>query len=444
MRKLERAAVRGAENATYGYDWRNQPTRTNDDVSRTRVTYDGLGRPVYRETETAYSSEAVTTSFFGGAQLGSVSTLHGASSSVWGVFGQLAGIDSEVTGEARWALLDRLGSVVAEAGGIAGVTGADIRELASYTEFGLPSYETGGFTSPYGFTGELQDAGTGVVAFGSRSYDAASGTWMAPDAWPGLLVAPQSLNRYAYVLGDPVTFVDVGGFAASTPNASGAANHYDYSGSAWKPILNPPSKASVPNVSGATNHYDWNGTGWRAVLTPELESMREARHPDSARTCTSLSPSSGCFPNGFRDMDYWEQHMKDIGDRVDQSFGGIAGRVDTSVALAKAQLEETIRRVQAGFSTPQTFGWGIELCLYICLGYDSNNHLTLGLGTKGGAAFSLGYSAIPAGESSLNLTCSSGWMYSGASISQDPFVSPVYGAQLGGIFGCAGTISIAL
>ncbi|MDI6024608.1 DUF6531 domain-containing protein, partial [Leucobacter sp. UT-8R-CII-1-4] len=189
-----RTAVSGAENATYGYDWRNEPTRTSDDVSSTRVTYDGLGRPVSREAETKYSNEAVTSSFFGGAQLGSVSTLHGASSNVWGVFGQLAGIDSEVTGEARWALLDRLGSVVAEAGGVADVVDADIRELASYAEFGLPSYETDGFTSPYGYTGELQDAGTGVVAFGSRSYDAASGSWMAPDAWPGLLVQPQSLN----------------------------------------------------------------------------------------------------------------------------------------------------------------------------------------------------------------------------------------------------------
>ena len=292
-----RTGVSGAENATYGYDWRNQPTRTTDDASSTKTTYDGLGRPVSRETETAYSTEAVTMSFFGGAQLGSVSTLHGASSNVWGVFGQLAGMDAEVTGEARWALLDRLGSVVAEAGGIAGVTGADIREIASYAEFGLPSYETGGFTSPYGFTGELQDAGTGVVAFGSRSYDSGSGTWMAPDAWPGLLVQPQSLNRYAYVLGDPVTFVDVGGFAATLPNASGAANHYDYSKGGWKPILSP--KVSTPNASGATNHYERNGTYWREVLTPELESMRPARHADTTRTCTSSSAMASCGPTGL-------------------------------------------------------------------------------------------------------------------------------------------------
>ena len=292
-----RTGVSGAENASYGYDWRNQPTRFNDDVSSTKTTYDGLGRPVSRETETAYSSEVVTTSFFGGVQLGSVSTLHGASSNVWGVFGQLAGIDSEVTGEARWALLDRLGSVVAEAGGIADVTGADIRELASYAEFGLPSYETDGFTSAYGYTGELQDAGTGVVAFGSRSYDAASGSWMAPDAWPGLIVQPQSLNRYAYVLGDPVTLIDVGGFAATLPNASGAANHYDYSKGAWKPILSP--KVSTPNDSGATNHYERNGTYWREVLTPELESMRPSRHADTTRTCTSSSAMASCGPTGL-------------------------------------------------------------------------------------------------------------------------------------------------
>ena len=298
-----RTGVSGAENATYGYDWRNQPTRTTDDVSGTKTTYDGLGRPVSRETETAYSTEAVTTSFFGATQLGSVLTLHGASSNVWGVFGQLAGIDSEVTGEARWALLDRLGSVVAEAGGIADVTGADIRELASYAEFGLPSYETDGFTSPYGYIGELQDAGTGVVAFASRSYDAGSGTWMAPDAWPGLLVQPQSLNRYAYVLGDPVTLIDVGGFKPAPPvldkktvlNPSALLNHYTPNGG--------------PGTWNATNAYGDRaltsigqtvtaGTGGSSPNTVS-QTILQDRHANTVRVCTSLSAKASCGPPGL-------------------------------------------------------------------------------------------------------------------------------------------------
>ncbi|MDI6024604.1 hypothetical protein QBL02_13765 [Leucobacter sp. UT-8R-CII-1-4] len=46
-----RTRVSGAENATFGYDWRNQPTRTTDNASSIKTTYDGLGRPVSRETE---------------------------------------------------------------------------------------------------------------------------------------------------------------------------------------------------------------------------------------------------------------------------------------------------------------------------------------------------------------------------------------------------------
>ncbi|MDI6024535.1 RHS repeat-associated core domain-containing protein, partial [Leucobacter sp. UT-8R-CII-1-4] len=268
--------------------------------------------------------------------------------------------------------------------------------------------------------GELQDAGTGVVAFGSRSYDAASGSWMAPDAWPGLLVQPQSLNRYAYVLGDPVTFVDVGGFAASTPNASAAANHYDYSGSAWKPILNPPSKASVPNISGAANHYDWNGTGWRAVLTPELESMREARHPDSARTCTSSSATPGCYPDGFRDMDFWKQHTSDIGDRVESSW----------------------KRMTDGFEIPYGVSSIAGGCALVCLGVDSNSNLVFGVGVVVGGGSSVGLSAVQPNQSALNVTCSVGGVYFGFAVSTSPFLSGLTGVVDGIKVGCSGGITI--
>ncbi len=74
---------------------------------------------------------------------------------LWGALGRLEGIVQSGDDEARWALLDRLGSVVAEA---TGAEGADISELVSYAEYGEPSFESVGYQNPYGFTGHLQDA----------------------------------------------------------------------------------------------------------------------------------------------------------------------------------------------------------------------------------------------------------------------------------------------
>ncbi|MDI6024607.1 RHS repeat-associated core domain-containing protein, partial [Leucobacter sp. UT-8R-CII-1-4] len=157
--------------------------------------------------------------------------------------------------------------------------------------------------------GELQDAGTGVVAFGSRSYDAASGSWMAPDAWPGLLVQPQSLNRYAYVLGDPVTFVDVGGFAASVPktvlNPSALLNHYTPSGGAgtWN-----SSNAFGDRALTATGQTVAAGAGGSSPNTVS-QTILQDRHADAVRVCTSLPAKASCGPNplqqAMRDTAKW-------------------------------------------------------------------------------------------------------------------------------------------
>ncbi len=157
---------------------------------------------------------------------GTSSGLHGDTSMLWGALGKLEGIVKTGDDEARWALLDRLGSVVAEA---TGAQGADISELVSYAEYGEPSFESVGYQNPYGFTGQPQDGGTGRVSFGSRDYDSVTAAWFAPDEWPGLLTAPLSLNRYAYVLGNPVTYADTGGYRPYEPGYSVTKN-----GSGWQ------------------------------------------------------------------------------------------------------------------------------------------------------------------------------------------------------------------
>ena len=281
-----RTRVRGAETGDYSYGWGGQPTRVSEGSMTTSTGYDGLGRAVDRQVDTAYSSDTVTSNYLGGTVTGTSSSLHGETSVLWGALGRLEGIAVDGDDSMRWALLDRLGSVVAEA---TGVSGADISELVSYAEYGQPSFESVGYQNPYGFTGQLQDGGTGRVSFGSRDYDPGTAAWFAPDEWPGLLTVPQSLNLYAYVLGNPVTYADTGGFRPYEPGYSVTKN-----GSGWQYQKQAPK--TVLNPSAWANHYGrqvasgWNAgnTRWYAVVGPSGQTQfMSARHATATRQCTA-------------------------------------------------------------------------------------------------------------------------------------------------------------
>lgn len=217
-RTSERGA--GLPDADYGYGWGGNPTSIRTGDRTTTIDYDGFGRPTTQQVSTRYGTDSVSQTFFGGKQTDRVSSQHGTSLSLWDAAGNVAGITTDTDDEARWALLDGLTSVVAEATGPAG---ADISQLASYSEYGVPSFESTGYAQPRGYTGQIQDGATGITSFATRAYDPNSGTWLAPDAWPGLLVAPATLNGYAYVLGNPTTFMDENGYWPKLPNFASLA-----------------------------------------------------------------------------------------------------------------------------------------------------------------------------------------------------------------------------
>jgi RHS repeat-associated protein len=79
----------------------------------------------------------------------------------------------------------------------------------AYAPYGESYSETG--TTDRDFTGQNQDTHPGLYDFMYREYHPVSGRWSSPD--PAGLAAvdlsnPQSLNRYAYVMNNPVRFVD--------------------------------------------------------------------------------------------------------------------------------------------------------------------------------------------------------------------------------------------
>jgi RHS repeat-associated protein len=81
------------------------------------------------------------------------------------------------------------------------------------TAYGLPIADSDpsaaesdpSFSLPIGFAGGIQDPTTGLVRFGLRDYDPASGSWMARD--PSLFDGSPT-NLYKYAGGDPVNYSD--------------------------------------------------------------------------------------------------------------------------------------------------------------------------------------------------------------------------------------------
>ncbi|MCJ7831029.1 MAG: RHS repeat-associated core domain-containing protein, partial [Dehalococcoidia bacterium] len=65
-----------------------------------------------------------------------------------------------------------------------------------YDAFGAVKTKTGDGDTAYRFTGELQDAESGMYYLRARYYDPALGRFLGRDLLWGFTAMPQSLNRY--------------------------------------------------------------------------------------------------------------------------------------------------------------------------------------------------------------------------------------------------------
>jgi RHS repeat-associated protein len=103
-------------------------------------------------------------------------------------------------------VVDHLGSVRL----LVNAADGSIAQRIDYDEFGNVLLDTAPGFQPFGFAGGLYDADTGLVRFGARDYDAATGRWAAKDP---LLFGGGQANLHVYVGDDPVNRRDPTGLA---------------------------------------------------------------------------------------------------------------------------------------------------------------------------------------------------------------------------------------
>ena len=90
----------------------------------------------------------------------------------------------------------------------------DIIEQYRYDAFGNIFTGTTNSYNFNGYTNMHYDWKTGLVNLNARWYNPGAGRFMSEDTYPGNLTQPQTLNRYSYVMNNPVNYWDPTGNVA--------------------------------------------------------------------------------------------------------------------------------------------------------------------------------------------------------------------------------------
>jgi RHS repeat-associated protein len=115
-----------------------------------------------------------------------------------------------------------------------------------YSAFGQSRYtqSTNAFHVSRRFTGQVLDEGTGLYYYNFRYYDPLLARFVQPDDVIPDLLNPQTYNRYAYCVNNPLRFTDPSGHAGKE-----AADW-------WQAKVNVAAQA----YSAGPQHWIWNGT----------------------------------------------------------------------------------------------------------------------------------------------------------------------------------------
>ncbi len=118
---------------------------------------------------------------------------------------------------------DQVGSLRA----VYDATGAIVKRM-DYDSFGNIIADTNPtFTVPFGFAGGLNDQDIGLVHFGFRDYDPATGRWTAKDP---IGFAGVDVDLYGYVLNNPINWIDPWGL---TPCPEDENTNLDPDSKSW-------------------------------------------------------------------------------------------------------------------------------------------------------------------------------------------------------------------
>jgi len=152
-------------------------------------------------------------------------------------------------------------------------TGA-IAQRVDYDEWGVVLSDSSPGFQPFGFAGGLYDRDTGMVRFGARDYEPATGRWTGKDP---VRFRGGTANLYEYVANDPVNLTDPRGLYGSNSceyyEQACAANGGGYE-CRVAPIICPLFPNKEPDRDGGPIDQ------WSACMRQCLQEHHRDRMPD--------------------------------------------------------------------------------------------------------------------------------------------------------------------
>jgi len=150
-------------------------------------------------------------------------------------------------------------------------SGVKVAELR-YRAYGETRYSSGTTPTSRRFTGQLEEGTIGLYDYGARFYDPLLGRFLSADTVVPEPGNPQALNRYAYVLNNPLKYTDPSGHK-SDPDGAEAEK---------QPNADPPPPPPLfpydPNES--VNDAWWLAWSWFFEIGPDPQCFG----PDSSLT----------------------------------------------------------------------------------------------------------------------------------------------------------------
>ncbi len=221
---------------------------------------------------------------------------------------------------------DRMGSITAV---IDTTTGAAVAEY-SYDSFGTRTQYAGSLFQFYGYAGREEDPESGLKYYRARYYDPVAGAFLSDDP---MGFAAGSLNTYAYVQGNPYTYLDPSGMMTQ----------------AQQDLMLVGAGLSAVALIGANTLLSGSDLGLRLS---ELAVFRKSSDDDTTSSDTTDDGTGQCGPGGGNNgpsfYDRFKQAfaalmvMMTLDYKADPGMQSSRAYVKTMEALQK--VEENLRK----------------------------------------------------------------------------------------------------
>jgi len=230
------------------------------------------------------------------------------------------------------------------------------------------------------YTGQRQEIGLGLYDYNARSYDPSLSRFIQADSMVPSPANPQSLNRYAYTLNNPLRYTDPSGHLTPDELRHLLGDSYDYLMELWRTydpywmaileelrtgdrleatlmqgqlhIINDNGIIRAFGANGATSAdlKDWQGQGAYRIDRAGLTDEEEGRLAD--RIFNAHSSGNVLVEPRFQYNTNGEATY----------LGGVAVTQSLGKTVLKGCIEATVELVAPNVNA-DTFDWGVDIVM---------------------------------------------------------------------------------